>query len=140
MGGLLILLALVGSTILWGDVESKLLWAAIFITLGFGAVGFTDDFYKYKRKNSKGVPGRVRLLIELGLILAVAWFLGDRLDTHLSLPFASVSKFNPDIGLLYLPFACIVIMGTSNGVNLTDTVSTAWPSVRRLSRRRRFSF
>ncbi len=120
MGGLLILLALIGSTLLWGDIESKLLWAAIFVTLGFGAVGFMDDFFKYKRKNSKGVPGRLRLLIELAIILSVALFLGDQLDTHLALPFVSTAKFNPDIGLLYLPFACIVVMGTSNGVNLTD--------------------
>ena len=125
MGGLLILLALGVSVLLWGDLQSKLLWAAVFITFGFGAVGFFDDFYKYKRKDSKGISGKMRLLIEGLLVVCVAWFLGVKsmgglLDTTLSLPFVSITKFNPDIGLFYLPFAYIVIVGTSNAVNFTD--------------------
>lgn len=120
MGGLLIVGALLGSVLLWGDLENKLLWAAVFATIGFGGVGFVDDFFKYKRKNSKGVPGRLRLLIEALILVAITAFLGDKLDTKLSLPFLSIDRFNPDIGLLYIPFAFFVVVGTSNAVNLTD--------------------
>lgn len=120
MGGLLIVGSLMGSVLLWGDLGSRLLWAAVFATLGFGLVGFSDDYFKYKRKNSKGVSGRMRLLIEALILVAITWFLGDKLDTKLSLPFLSIEKFNPDIGLLYIPFAFFVVVGTSNAVNLTD--------------------
>jgi phospho-N-acetylmuramoyl-pentapeptide-transferase len=120
MGGLLILFSLTISTLLWADPFNHYMWTALAMTLGFGAIGFMDDYLKKKMKNSKGLAGKKKLLFQLILLGAGAFFLRNNIDTHLSLPFLSLDKFNPDIGLLYIPFAFIVVMGTSHGVNLTD--------------------
>jgi phospho-N-acetylmuramoyl-pentapeptide-transferase len=120
MGGLLILLALTVSTLLWADPKNHLMWTALAMTLGFGGIGFVDDYLKKKKKNSKGLAGKKKLVLQIVLLSAGAFFLRHDIDTRLSLPFLSLEKFNPDIGLLYLPFAYIVVMGTSHGVNLTD--------------------
>ncbi len=120
MGGLLILGSLTLSTLLWADLQNYMLVTALILTLGFGGVGFLDDFLKYKMKDSKGLPGKKKLLLQIVMLSAAAFLLSQRIDTHLSLPFIAIEKFNPDIGLLYIPFAFIVVMGTSHGVNLTD--------------------
>jgi phospho-N-acetylmuramoyl-pentapeptide-transferase len=119
-GGLLILLALTVSTLLWADPSNHLMWTALAMTLGFGGIGFLDDYLKKKMKNSKGLPGKQKLVLQLVLLGLGAFFLRHDIDTRLALPFVAVESFYPDIGLLYLPFAFIVVMGTSHGVNLTD--------------------
>ena len=130
MGGVFILISLMVSTLLWADLSNIFVWAVLLVTAGFGVIGFIDDYRKVKKKDSKGLPGRKKLLYQvfvLGgltafLMAAQAGYFGTpiELNTTVSLPFVSVKIFNPDIGWLYVPFAFLVVMGTSHAVNLTD--------------------
>ncbi len=122
MGGFLILLAIIVSTLLWADLRNGYVWALLLITIGFGAIGFADDYRKLTKSHAKGIPGRVRLAAEvLVASAATAWIMylmpGD-LTTGLALPF--VKNFLLDLGWFFLPFAIFVIVGSSNSVNLTD--------------------
>jgi phospho-N-acetylmuramoyl-pentapeptide-transferase len=137
MGGALILLAVTVSTLLFGDLKSRLVWAVLLVTLGYGGIGFIDDWLKLSRRDSKGLAGRKKLVLQVAVILAVYYGLltdldfhlnghfpwvtvGSHLDLHLTLPFVPTRFFEPDLGWLYLPFMIVVIVGTSNAVNLTD--------------------
>jgi phospho-N-acetylmuramoyl-pentapeptide-transferase len=120
MGGVLIILALVLSTLMLADIGNAYVLTALFGTLGFGVIGFFDDYLKLTRKNSDGLPPRYKLLGQLSVAFVVAlvlYFL-PRFSEHVALPF--VKTFSFDLGLLYIPFAMIVIVGASNAVNLTD--------------------
>jgi phospho-N-acetylmuramoyl-pentapeptide-transferase len=122
MGGALILLALVVSTLLWADLTNGYVWAVLFVTAGFGAVGFADDYMKLTRRSHKGVPGRVRLLIECAIALAGAlWIMHltrEPLTTTLAVPFFKALLVQ--LGWFFPVFAIIVMVGSSNAVNLTD--------------------
>jgi phospho-N-acetylmuramoyl-pentapeptide-transferase len=122
MGGALILLALVVSTLLWADLTNGYVWAVLFITGGFGAVGFSDDYMKLTRRTHKGVPGRVRLLIECGIAIAGAlWIMyltHAPLTTTLAVPF--FKNLLIELGWFFPVFAMFVMVGSSNAVNLTD--------------------
>jgi phospho-N-acetylmuramoyl-pentapeptide-transferase len=128
MGGGLILWALLIGTLLFADLTNRMIWAVLIITLGFGGIGFADDWLKFTKRNSKGLAGRKKLLWQtLIFLVVVAAFLVDwktgtlRLSTRLAIPFVKVKAFNPALpAWIYLPFAFIVIVGTSNAVNLTD--------------------
>ena len=137
MGGGLILLSLTASTLLWGMLDNRLVWAALLVILGYGAIGFTDDWLKLSRRNSRGLAGRRKLLFQVLVVLAVYYglltdwhphldprfpwlFVGSRLDTHLTLPFVPTRVFSPDMGWAYLPFLVFLVVATSNAVNLTD--------------------
>jgi phospho-N-acetylmuramoyl-pentapeptide-transferase len=131
MGGGLILWALFLGTILFADLTSRLVWSVLVVTLGFGAIGFADDWLKFTKKNSKGLAGRKKLFFQAVIFLAVmlvafvdwkAGVLQPRLllDTRITIPFVKVQSFNPQLGWLYLIFAFFVVVGTSNAVNLTD--------------------
>lgn len=136
MGGALILGSLLLGTILFADLRNPLVWTAITVTAGFGAVGFIDDYLKLTRKDSKGLPGRLKLLFQTVVFLVAVFMfhfdfsaLALNLDTTLTLPFvpthAPAKHPNAfyvrwEMGWLYLPFAWIVVVGTSNAVNLTD--------------------
>jgi phospho-N-acetylmuramoyl-pentapeptide-transferase len=137
MGGGLILLSLTVSTLLWGLLDNRLVWAALLVILGYGAIGFTDDWLKISKRNSKGLAGKKKLVFQVLVVLAVyyglltdlhphldprfPWLMvGSRLDTHLTLPFIPTKLFNPDLGWAYLPFMVFVVVATSNAVNLTD--------------------
>jgi len=132
MGGGLILWALLLATLLFADLRSRLVWAALIFTLGFGLIGFADDWLKFTKRNSKGLAGRKKLFWQTAIFLAViAFFFVDwkagiahprlLLDTRLSIPFVKVKSFSPVLPWwLYLVFAFFVIVGTSNAVNLTD--------------------
>jgi phospho-N-acetylmuramoyl-pentapeptide-transferase len=137
MGGVLILLSLVLSTLLFADLRSRLVWAALLVTIGYGAIGFADDWLKISKRNSKGLAGRKKLIFQV-LIVVAAYYLcltdlavhvGPKFpflwvksfqDTHLTLPFVPTRYFEPDLGWLYLPFLVFVVVATSNAVNLTD--------------------
>ena len=137
MGGALILLSLTASTILWCQLENRLVWAALLVTLGFGAIGLSDDWLKLSKRDSKGLAGKKKLVFQVLVVLAVYYglltdwhfhadarfpwlFVGSRIDTHLTLPFIPTRLFNPDLGWLYLPFMVLVVVATSQAVNLTD--------------------
>ena len=137
MGGALILLAITVATLLFGDLKNRYVWAALLVTLGYGGIGFLDDWLKLSKRNSKGLAGKKKLVLQLAVILAVYYGLltdldfhvgkgfpwvtvGSYLDLRLTLPFVPTRHFMPDLGWLYVPFMIFVIIGTSNAVNLTD--------------------
>jgi phospho-N-acetylmuramoyl-pentapeptide-transferase len=128
MGGSLILLALVVPTILWCDLSSRLVWLALAITVSFGAVGFIDDYLKVSKKNTKGLPGKLKLGLLLGFSIAACayLFLSDTFDPsvrlRLALPFADFDKVRLVLPVwVYIAFtAVIIVAGTANAVNLTD--------------------
>ena len=120
MGGTLIILALSLSTLLLADIANPYVLLALFGTLGFGAVGFADDYLKLTRKNSKGLPPRWKLLgqFAVAFIVALALYYIPKFSTEIGIPF--VKNIHPNLGVLYIPFAMMVIVGASNAVNLTD--------------------
>lgn len=131
MGGLFILLTVALATLLWTDLSNPFVWAIMLVLTGFGAIGFVDDWAKIRKKTSKGLAGRRKLLWQTVVLLAIGamllaaqanWLPGTTivLDTHLSLPFVSVRTFHPDLGWFYVPMALFIIVGTSNALNLTD--------------------
>ncbi|WP_193139352.1 MULTISPECIES: phospho-N-acetylmuramoyl-pentapeptide-transferase [unclassified Meridianimarinicoccus] len=122
MGGVLILGALLFSTLLWARLDTPFIWMVLFVTYGFGAIGFADDYAKVSQNNTKGVPGKVRL--GLGFLIsgiAALWamyFHPAELSGALAFPiFKDVLL---PMGVLFVPFAMIVIVGAANAVNLTD--------------------
>ena len=122
MGGLLILSALLVSTVLWARLDNIYVWIVLLVTVGFGLVGFIDDYQKVAKRNAKGVPGRVRFSIGL-IIAAVAAYVASlahpaELTNQLALPVFKDVLLN--LGIFFVPFAMIVIVGAANAVNLTD--------------------
>ena len=118
MGGLMILTAMSLSVLLWMDLANPYVWACLFVTLGFGAIGFLDDYDKVRKATTAGVPGRVRLLLEF-LIAGIAAVIIMRLNgPHLYLPFTQRMYF--ELGWLYPVFAAFTIVAFGNAVNLTD--------------------
>ena len=122
MGGFLILLALSVSTLLWADLSNRFVWAVLLVTAGFGLIGFADDYLKVTQANVRGLPGKLKLVLELVVaVLAAMWitsFHPETLSSHLALPF--VKGVLIDLGLFFIPFAALVMVGSSNAVNLTD--------------------
>ena len=118
MGGLMILVALAVSMLLWMDLTSPLVWACIAVTLGFGAIGFLDDYDKVKKRTTAGVPGRVRLAAEFLVAGLASWILVNEVDTNLYIPF--LTGYYISLGPFYYVFAAFVIVGAGNAVNLTD--------------------
>jgi len=118
MGGLMILISVVLSLFLWMDLSNIFVWACIFVTLGFGAIGFMDDYDKVRKASHKGVPGRVRLLLEFAVAGFATWLIVQQIGTSLYVPFFNDVQI--DLGYFYIPFAMFVIVGAGNAVNLTD--------------------
>jgi len=120
MGGALILLAIILPTLLWTDLTNLYIWVTLLVTTGYGAIGFIDDYLKVVRKNSDGISARQKMFwqVLIALIAALLLYSFGHFDTHLSLPF--FKNVNPDLGIFYIPFAVLVMVGASNAVNLTD--------------------
>ena len=122
MGGLLILSALLVSTLLWARPDSPYVWIVLSVTLGFGLIGFADDYSKVTKQNTKGVSSRIRFFIGLAIAaaaaVATAWFQPAALAGTLALPVFKNVLIN--LGIFFVPFAMIVIVGAANAVNLTD--------------------
>lgn len=122
MGGLMILISVTFSTILWADVANKYVWFALIVMIGFGVIGFIDDYKKLTRKNVHGLPGRIKLLWQIilaGVVaIGIVFSLPDRLFDTLAIPFLKTALL--DLGVFFIPFAILVIIGSSNAVNLTD--------------------
>ncbi|MFP4070549.1 MAG: phospho-N-acetylmuramoyl-pentapeptide-transferase [Desulfovibrionales bacterium] len=120
MGGVLIAFSMLTSVLLWGDLTNPYLWLCILVFTGFGLVGFLDDYSKLTRKKNKGLSARTKLGGQiLVAMLAVALLIQlPGYSTVLHVPFFKFIR--PDLGWMYVPFAILVIVGASNGVNLTD--------------------
>ena len=121
MGGLMILSGAVVSALLWANLRSPYVWIVLLVTLGFGMIGFYDDFLKVTKQSHKGFSGKLRLALE-GLIAAVAcWAMvvvGPTNTTGLALPF--VNGYILDLGLFFILFGAFIIVAAGNAVNLTD--------------------
>lgn len=131
MGGSLILFAFVTATLMWADPANVLVWAAVAITVSFGCVGFMDDYLKLKRKDTGGLSGRVRLLVEFALCGGVLGYLmlshvhlpADWLAVRheLAFPFMAFSRHHWTLpGWLYVIFAVLTVIAIANAVNFTD--------------------
>ncbi|MEP1230779.1 MAG: phospho-N-acetylmuramoyl-pentapeptide-transferase [Litorimonas sp.] len=125
MGGLLILLSVVISTLLWGDLHNKFLWVVFFVTVSFGAIGFYDDYLKVSKQNPKGFSGKIKIVLEFAIAAVAVYVLttvfpqtADGFETGLAIPF--LKNFTINLGVFFIPFGCLVIVGASNAVNLTD--------------------
>jgi phospho-N-acetylmuramoyl-pentapeptide-transferase len=122
MGGALILVAIVVSTLLWSDLSSRFVWVATLVTLGFGLIGWIDDYKKLALGNSKGLSARAKYFWQSVIALTAAWALFSTaelpIETQLIVPFFKSAIF--DLGWMYLVLAYFVIVGSSNAVNLTD--------------------
>ncbi len=120
MGGLLILFSTLLATLLLADLQNPYIWLAIAVTLGFGLIGFIDDYRKLCRQSALGLKGRHKLLGQFVVAGAAALFLFSfpGFATTLTIPF--FKNLHPDLGWFYIPFAMLVIVGASNAVNLTD--------------------
>lgn len=122
MGGIMILISVTLSTVLWADIKNPYVWYAILVMVGYGLIGFADDYLKLTKKNSKGLPGRFKILGQLvfGAIatLGIMYTLPEAINTHLAIPF--FKDFFINLSWFFIPWALLVMIGSSNAVNLTD--------------------
>lgn len=120
MGGGLILISTLIPAVLWVDLANPLVLGTLVVTIGFAAIGYWDDWLKVSKRNSKGLPGRLRLVLEFGISAAVVAVLVQSfgLSTTLTIPFFKDVVI--DFGWFYVLFASFVIVGCANAVNLTD--------------------
>lgn len=122
MGGALILIAIAVTVLLWGDLTNRYVWIMLMVTLGFGAVGWIDDYRKLIRKNTKGLPARWKFFWQslVGLLTAGALYFTSVVpaETQLFVPFFKYVVIN--LGIFYIVLTYFVVVGTSNAVNLTD--------------------
>ncbi len=120
MGGVIILAAIVIPTLLWADLTNQYIWITLFITIGYGVIGFVDDYKKVVEKSSKGLSARQKMFWQIVLAGSVAVFLFLKPGFSEELFFPLFKKFHPDLWIWFIPFATLVIVGASNAVNLTD--------------------
>ena len=118
MGGLMILISLVISMLLWMDLTNPFVWACLAVTVGFGFIGFLDDYDKVSKRSAKGISGRARLLAEFAVAGVASWLIVSQISTNLYVPFLS-GVYIP-LGPFYYVFAAFVMVGAGNAVNLTD--------------------
>ncbi len=127
MGGSLILFCLAVSTLLWCDLRNPFVWLALSVTVGFGAVGFADDYIKVAKRDKKGLNARLRLLLEFGIAggaMAYLFFsdaMAPDVRLHVQLPFTNYYESGFELpAWLYVVFGTVVVVGTANAVNFTD--------------------
>ena len=118
MGGLMILISLVISMLLWMDLSNPFLWACLAVTIGFGIIGFLDDYDKVKKRSTAGLSSKLRLGLEFLVAGIASYIIVSQIDTNLYIPFLSGRSI--PLGPVYYLFAAIVIVGAGNAVNLTD--------------------
>ena len=118
MGGLLILISVSISVLLWMDLTNAYVWACLLVTVGFGAIGFLDDYDKLKKAHHAGIPGKLRLVLEFLIAGFATWLMVRMSGTNLYLPFIQGPVL--DLGWFYIVFGAFVIVAFGNAVNLTD--------------------
>jgi len=122
MGGLMIMTGIVGSTLLWANLSSVYVWVVLMVTLGFGAIGFYDDYKKVTKQSHLGLSGKMRLALEF-LIAGLASYIimqNGQAPFSSSLTFPFVKDLIINLSIFFVPFAAFVIVGAGNAVNLTD--------------------
>jgi phospho-N-acetylmuramoyl-pentapeptide-transferase len=126
MGGILIVVAIIVPTILWADILNPYIWIVLFVTAAYGAIGFVDDYRKLAKKRNLGLTSKEKFIAQFGVALLVALaiaylpMLKNNYNTVITLPFLKPETFKLDIGIVYIAFVMIVLVGASNAVNLTD--------------------
>jgi len=122
MGGLMILFGILGSSLLWANLSSVYVWVVVLVSVGFGAIGFYDDYLKVTKQSDKGFSGKARLGIEFLIAAIAAWFImragQEPFSSSLTFPFLKQLVIN--LGIFFIPFAAFVMVGAGNAVNLTD--------------------
>lgn len=122
MGGLMILISVTISTLLWADLSNLFVWIALLVMVGYGMIGFGDDYLKLTKKNSKGLPGKLKLLGQIVIggaaTACIIYILPSSIDTHVAIPF--FKHFFINLGWFFVPWAIVVMVGASNAVNITD--------------------
>ncbi len=124
MGGILINVAILIPTLLWADILNPYIWIILFVTFAYGTIGFIDDYRKLAKKHNMGLTAKEKFTMQIavalaaGLAIAYLPAIHNNYSTVLTFPFFKTLQLN--LGFLYIPFVVIVLVGTSNGVNLTD--------------------
>jgi phospho-N-acetylmuramoyl-pentapeptide-transferase len=120
MGGLMIVFALLGTTLLWAELTNPYIWLLALVTLGFAVIGFMDDYLKVIKKHNRGLSGRAKLAGQtlVALVVAVWLYVNPSFSTTITVPF--FKQLQPDLGWVFIPFAIFIIVGAANAVNLTD--------------------
>jgi phospho-N-acetylmuramoyl-pentapeptide-transferase len=120
MGGIMIIFSLLVSTLLWADLRNPYIWLLVLVTLGFGLVGFLDDYLKVIKKHNRGLTGREKILGQtfIALVAALWLYFLPSFQTTLTIPF--FEGVRPNLSWGFIPLAILVIVGTANAVNLTD--------------------
>lgn len=120
MGGTLIILSITVSTLLWANLTNYFVWIVLLVTVGYGGIGFIDDYLMQIKKQSKGLTVRNKLLLQaiMALITGILVYVSPDFSTRITIPF--FKNISPDLGWGYVLFAALVIIGTSNAVNITD--------------------
>jgi phospho-N-acetylmuramoyl-pentapeptide-transferase len=120
MGGTLILFSIVVAVLLWADLSNFYIWVGLLVLVGFGAIGFADDYQKLIRKNSKGLTMKQKMACQIGVALGASLLLYRYPTFKSTLAFPFFKELMPDLGAFYILLVILVIVGTSNAVNLTD--------------------
>ncbi|CAI8305771.1 MAG: Phospho-N-acetylmuramoyl-pentapeptide-transferase [Gammaproteobacteria bacterium] len=122
MGGVIIIFSIIISSLLWGDIFNEYIWILSFVLLTFGMIGFYDDYQKFINSSSDGISGKTKLIFQIALSGIVAYyiFITSTNPTELSLTMPFLKNFSLYLGILFIPWTILVIIGSSNAVNLTD--------------------
>ena len=122
MGGLIIIIGMISSTLLWADLKNVFIWTLVFVSLGLGILGFADDLLKIKFENSRGLNFKLKFLGQLVISLVALYILIQHSNHEYlyNLYFPFFKNLILHLGLFFIPFALFVIIGSSNAVNLTD--------------------
>ncbi|MDZ5698160.1 phospho-N-acetylmuramoyl-pentapeptide-transferase [Chelativorans sp. M5D2P16] len=122
MGGLMILCGILGASLLWANLSSVYVWTVLMVTVGFGAIGFYDDYLKVTKQSHLGFSGKVRLALEFVIAGLAAWVImrAGQAPFSSSLTFPFFKELLLNLGIFFIPFAAFVIVGAGNSVNLTD--------------------
>lgn len=122
MGGLMVLISVTLSTLLWADLKNAFIWYALLVMVGYGSIGFFDDFLKLTKRNTKGLPGKIKLLAQLAIGLVATFGIIDilpgHLEMHIAIPFFKDFFIYLSVG--FVAWSVLVMIGASNAVNLTD--------------------
>ena len=120
MGGLMIIFTALTATLLWAELANPYIWLLVLVILGFGLIGFYDDYLKVVKKHNHGLSGRAKLLTQtvVALVVALWLFYTPGFNTTLTFPF--FKQLQPDLGWGFIPLAVFIIVGAANAVNLTD--------------------